>query len=878
MKIRAIRIANCGRFREPVAVEGFSGGLDVLIAPNEAGKSTLFEAARLALTQKRTSNSNEIRSLQPYGGGAPLVEIELDVAGERWRLRKRFLADRSAELTSLSGSHRWRGADAETALERLLGAAGGQGRLDLLWLEQGALLDDARQPAAESLDLVRSVIAAEVTSAAGGDRVRRIRGAVARQLGEYVSEKRDSKRGRYLAAETAARRAAEDLAAVRRKLAELEAQLEQLAALELRAAEISDPAVASARRQRLGAAEAALRQAHEDIAGRDAARATAAEARARHEKAAEALRSFDRALDELARLTTRSLEMADETGRLAAAMTVADAERAAAADRAKASVEALEQAGAVLARARASIQWRELSDRVQRARTAASRRAELVRAMPRHRIDVATVTEARRLAGGIAEATARLEAQSAVVVVTYAAGAEGRIRAAGEAVGHGTRLSVTSPLALDIEGVGRMTIEPGLAGDRARLAAELAGHQERLARLLGAAGVETVAALERREVEAREVAACLKETEAELKAVAPRGVEPLEAALVEAEQALGEAGAADAARVDLHVLDAEVVRLRLAAQAAEQQARAVEEAWARLSRDEAGCHARAAEIAARLTALASTLPSESERELRVRELRATADETSRLLDEALRALSAWELRAVDAGAHAKLQAEVVAAREAIDQAAREAAVLAAERSRLEGGLAMASQEDVTSRAAELEVEAERSASLLGDLAGEVAALRLLDAELAAEEARVRDQYLAPVTRRLDPFLRLVFPEGGLCLDAGYGPQALVRAGLSEDVSRLSDGTREQIAILVRLALGRLLAEQGLDVPLILDDALVYSDDARIAAMHRALEQGAEAHQVIVLTCRARSFAGLGGTRVSFRPWLPASSSPDLVPA
>jgi hypothetical protein len=57
----------------------------------------------------------------------------------------------------------------------------------------------------------------------------------------------------------------------------------------------------------------------------------------------------------------------------------------------------------------------------------------------------------------------------------------------------------------------------------------------------------------------------------------------------------------------------------------------------------------------------------------------------------------------------------------------------------------------------------------------------------------------------------------------------------------------------------------------LDDALVYSDDQRIAAMHRALEAAAQAHQVIVLSCREQSFAGLDGNRVALVPWRQARS-------
>jgi hypothetical protein len=81
---------------------------------------------------------------------------------------------------------------------------------------------------------------------------------------------------------------------------------------------------------------------------------------------------------------------------------------------------------------------------------------------------------------------------------------------------------------------------------------------------------------------------------------------------------------------------------------------------------------------------------------------------------------------------------------------------------------------------------------------------------------------------------------------------------SESFKRLSGGTQEQIAVLVRLAMGTLLAERGGNVPILLDDALVYCDDDRINLMFDALSRAGKHQQIIVLTCRLRSFAPLGG--------------------
>jgi uncharacterized protein YhaN len=74
---------------------------------------------------------------------------------------------------------------------------------------------------------------------------------------------------------------------------------------------------------------------------------------------------------------------------------------------------------------------------------------------------------------------------------------------------------------------------------------------------------------------------------------------------------------------------------------------------------------------------------------------------------------------------------------------------------------------------------------------------------------------------------------------------------------LSEGTQEQIAVLARLGFAELLLDQGRPATVILDDALVFSDDDRIERMFDIMTRAAERLQIIVLTCRQRLFTRLG---------------------
>ena len=139
----------------------------------------------------------------------------------------------------------------------------------------------------------------------------------------------------------------------------------------------------------------------------------------------------------------------------------------------------------------------------------------------------------------------------------------------------------------------------------------------------------------------------------------------------------------------------------------------------------------------------------------------------------------------------------------------------------------------------------------------VATLQLLRDTVGGCLAEGRERYYEPVRRHLRPYLHDLFPGAELELGDGFTITGMKHTR-SESFKRLSGGTQEQIAVLVRLAIGTMLAERGGNVPIILDDALVYCDDDRINLMFDALSRAGKHQQIIVLTCRLRSFASLGG--------------------
>ncbi len=139
----------------------------------------------------------------------------------------------------------------------------------------------------------------------------------------------------------------------------------------------------------------------------------------------------------------------------------------------------------------------------------------------------------------------------------------------------------------------------------------------------------------------------------------------------------------------------------------------------------------------------------------------------------------------------------------------------------------------------------------------IATLKLLRDTVSGCLTEGREHYYEPVRRHLRPFLNDLFPGAELELGEGFAITG-IRRHRPEPFVRLSDGTQEQIAVLVRLAMASMLSERGQTVPVILDDALVYCDDERIKRMFDALSRAGKHQQIIVLTCRLRTFAPLGG--------------------
>ncbi|MDQ1919059.1 ATP-binding protein [Massilia pseudoviolaceinigra] len=128
---------------------------------------------------------------------------------------------------------------------------------------------------------------------------------------------------------------------------------------------------------------------------------------------------------------------------------------------------------------------------------------------------------------------------------------------------------------------------------------------------------------------------------------------------------------------------------------------------------------------------------------------------------------------------------------------------------------------------------------------------LLDEALKRFRERAQGPMLLAASRYFQQmtdglFVRLVSD------DAGAKPVLLAQRdnGGQVRVEGLSEGTRDQLYLALRLAALEIRRDAGYDLPVVLDDVLMTSDDGRAALALRAIADFAKDHQVIVFTHHA----------------------------
>jgi DNA repair exonuclease SbcCD ATPase subunit len=850
MKILALRLFNVKRFAgRGVAIDGIGDGVNVLCAANEFGKSTSFEALHALFFQPHSSTAGEVRNLRPYSGGNPLIETDISTRDGTFRLTKQFYGRGAARVVDLANGRLVAQADeAENFIAGLV-RGGTAGPAGLLWVRQGITGIEKRNRSEEEgetkvrTSLLQSV-QGEVEAVTGGRRMSEIMAAVDEQIESLVTKRGPKAGGGYALAIDRRDRLQAEESRLGSEVGMLRAALEERAAATRRLAELDCVENRAARRNAVDAAQAALDAAKSRSETLRVAEADMRLTREQRDNVLRAHEDFRTALERAADLTMRL--RAAESRRMD---VCAHSDAVAAAASKAAALNAMEAAERLA----------DLEQKLDAAETIRKEIEDEEAALTLLRLPEKSVTELEARDVEIAGFRAIAEAGRASVMIVYEPRAQA-ISLDGAPLRGGELRNYDGPAELTIPGVGVVTLRSSRpAGSDERLRQS----EERRRALLASMGVHDLAAARKRQVEAQLKEGDLREKRALLSLLAPDGLPKLRENVTAHRAATG----------DVLELKKDPAQVRAAHEAAEARRLAAREAWRAVEPMRAiaadaliAAQTAFAALDAQRTQVEAVLGPEATRVERAEQMAARLAALDARLAEQRAFVERLQEDAADLDS---VEATLRRLRSVAEAAGKEIGTLREEIAGYTAEIRARSEDAVEEKWRE-SVDALAAARMrVAAYDKEVAVLQRLRVALETARSQARETYLLPVMNELRPLLGLLFDDVSITFDEKTVlPDRIMRNGQEEDVERLSGGMREQLSVLTRLAFARLLAKAGRPAPVILDDALVYSDDDRIEKMFDALHRQAREQQIIVFSCRQRAFQKLGGNVLQMSDWMP----------
>lgn len=864
MKLQSIRLSEFRRFSRGLEILDLQPGLNLFTGPNEAGKSTIAAAIRAAFLERY--NTSKVADFAPRGQAGPRPQVELDfqLGGKTYHLSKAFLNKPRCELI-IDGSLRLEGEQAQTTLASLLGfefAGKGQSRPEhagvpgLLWIQQGdspslLALQHAGAHVRDALNRVSGELAV-----GDGDRLLQ---RVSAERAELL-DLRGKPRGAYREAEDKLAQALAERDKYASARETLNAAVDKLAGL--RAAHVQDERDQPWQQFENKAAQARARQQaiRQEKAELEALRRDCRQAEETLALLHEQVRRDQQDDDELKGLRAQLLET--EQARIAAAAALQGAEAvrvqahaglAAARNAYEAARLAAEKRDVGVMAERQGAELQRLERAAQQATNLAARHRELQQAiagLDMQQADLQALRQACRELDNLA-----VRRQAAATRLQYQL-PQGGLSLDGEPLHGSGERHVTASASLTLVDGGSLQIIPGGA-DLAALASQESVLRGRQAQLLQALAVAT---LEQAEARWLDFDAARREADAvrrELAIHAPDGVEALQNLIEDARRLmlklnarLAEPGLAQAGAVirDQQALQSELTAAEAALARAQTQLDTCRERVQEAESLGQQLAARCGTLAQRLGDAASVARREHLGR-RLAETRSQRDDIERRVLRAESAIAAYRPDLVEQDID-RFDRSARYARDAFHARQREILLL-------QGRLDEAGEQGIGESLAQSQAESERLLRRRDALHGRAQALNLLHHLLQTQRDAATQRLQAPLTRRLNHYLRLLFPEAQLRLDDMLLPSGMVRDGDEDALSGLSFGTQEQLGILARFAYADLLQEAGRPTLLILDDAMVHTDEHRREWMKRALFDAASRHQILMFTCHAAAWKDLG---------------------
>jgi AAA ATPase domain len=836
-------------------------GVIVISGANEIGKSSMIEALDLLLEAKDRSTKREVKQVKPtHADEGSEVTAEISTGPYRFVYFKRFNKSPATVLTVLAPRREQLTGD--EAHDRVLAIL--EETLDTeLWRAQRVLQSVPTAPVdlsgCDALSRALDVAAGQAVALSGTE--------------SPLIDRIDDEYRLYF---TQTGRPTGDWAATTNRLRHA---IDQVAQCEAAIAEVDDAATRHG-----GLTEELGRAALE--------RATAAKRVEAAQVAADAVERFTKRLKEVrvvaeAATSTRTAaisalgerrrlraDLDDRTAKIAElgeSVRTAAEDQVVAGDAADAVDELVAEAREVVASCQAGVDAARatvdqivardeavrLTTRLARIDAACAELQQIEGELARTALSDAVMKGIEVAAAAVERAGVKAELASATVELVAVTDVE--LRVDGEAVdlaaGAIWTTNVGGPTDVELPGVLTVRMIPGAPAADTHAVLEAA--KEHLAGALAAAGVSDVATARARHDRSRELSASRDMVTATRDAlVGDDTVELLRNRLAELRDGV----------VSDYSGDAAGARAQLkAAIAAYRQA--LTECDAR-GRDAASAAKRSTEKATRVTVLGEKLANArtelaavAERLARQRESQSDDDLVIRAEAEDERCGSAsQQLAAVEAElagtAPDAVAAELDAAVRDAQQLLRRCEAIAEQLGEVTMRLKVYGSEGRKGRLDAAEIERAHAQAEYARIQRCASAAALLRSVMTRHRDDARLRYVDPFRTEVQRLGRIVFGDDfEVDVDAELRIQSRTLDGRTVPYDSLSGGAKEQLGIVARLAGAALVAKED-GVPVVIDDALGFSDPNRLAKMAEVFDAVSGDGQVIVLTCSPDRYAGV----------------------
>ncbi|MET0899783.1 MAG: hypothetical protein ABWY45_17885, partial [Mycobacterium sp.] len=257
-----------------------------------------------------------------------------------------------------------------------------------------------------------------------------------------------------------------------------------------------------------------------------------------------------------------------------------------------------------------------------------------------------------------------------------------------------------------------------------------------------------------------------------------------------------------------------------------------------------------AELAAAQERLAGRRATMSDDEVAV-QARAAADQAAAAAEQ-VQGVSA---RLAEAAPEA-VAAELTAARAAAESLRRRHDQLTGAVRDVTVELALVGTEGRSGKLDAAQIQREHAASAYERVHGRARAANLLRSVMARHRDTTRARYVDPFRTEIERLGRVVFgPTFEVDVDSDLQIRNRTLDGRTVPYESLSGGAKEQLGIVARLAVAALVDKQD-SVPVLIDDALGFTDPRRLAKMCEVLDVAGTQGQVIVLTCVPDRYRGV----------------------